>query len=205
MKRTFALLLSLVMVLTLFTACATTRMHAVWSDPSYQGPPHKVLVYSMLKAPGNRRTIEDEFVRYLKYRNVDAVAGYSVFPGNELVKKEDVEAKLKEGGFDSLLLTRLTGTKREQVQIQTGMAYQPAPYYGNWGGYYATGYSAAYSSSRIVDEDYALAETNLYNVATEKLVFTAASETWVGGNMQATIKEYVDRIMREMQKQKVVP
>ena len=205
MRRSLGYLVCLIAAVMVITACATTRLSSVWKDPSYQGKPKKVLVYAILKNPGNRRLIEDEFTAHLKYRGIDAVPGYSVFPGDELVKKEAMEEKLKEQGFDTLLLTRLTGEKKEQVQVPGTMAYQPAPYYNNWGSYYNSGYTSVYTPSRTVEQQYALAETNLYNVSTEKLLFTATSETWVGPNIQSLIKEYAALVMKEMQKNKIVP
>jgi hypothetical protein len=202
MKRKSALLLSLLLT-TLLAACATTRLSSVWKDPSFDGSPRKVLVYAILKNPGNRRIIEDEFVRQLRSRKVEATAGYSLFPGEELVTKEALEAKLKEVGFDTLLLTRPTGSKSETVQVQ-GTAYYPSSYYGTYGGYYSHGYSAAYSPGRTYEQDYVFAETNLYDVATEKLFWTATSETWIGTYMENQIKEYVDLIIGQMRKQKVL-
>jgi hypothetical protein len=203
MNRRSALLL-LLMFTTLFTACATTRLSAVWKDPAYDGPPRKVLVYGMLKNAGNRRIIEDEFVRQLRSRKVEATPGYELFAGSDLVTKDVLEAKLKEGGFDTLLLTRPTGTKSETVSV-AGTAYYPASYYGTYGGYYNTGYAAAYSPGRSYEQDYVFAETNLYNVATEKLFWTATSETWIGTYMENQIKEYVGLIVGQMRKQKVLP
>jgi hypothetical protein len=197
----------------MLAACATTEVTAVWKDESYQGGPRKVLVYAVLKKPINRRIVEGEFISHFRSRGIDAVPGYAVFPGNELVKEEVLEEKLKAQGFDSLLLMQPTEARKEQVQVP-GMVtyqptyptiYQPAPYYRTWPGYYSMGYTAVYTPSYTVEDRYVMAETNLYDVATEKLIWTAASETKIEGKVQKLIKTYVAVIMDAMRKEKVVP
>jgi hypothetical protein len=186
---------------------------SVWKDESYQGKPRKVLINAIVKQQRNRRIIEDEFANYFRSRGIDAVPSYAVFPGDEPVKKEVMDEKLKAQGFDTLLLTQLTGSKREQVQVPgtvyyqpmyPGM-YQPAPYYHTWPGYYNTGYTAVYSPSYVTEQAYVMAEANLYDVATEKLIWTASTETRTGGKSERMIKTYVAVIMEEMRKQTLVP
>lgn len=217
MRTTFVYSLVPMMTVALIAACATTDVTAVWKDGAYQGKPSKVFVYAILKKQTNRRIAEDEFVNHFKSRGIDAVPSYTVFPGDEPVKKEVLDEKLKAQGFDTLLLAQLTGSKKEQVQVPgtviyqpmyQGM-YQPAPYYRTWPGYYnsgyTSGYTAVYSPSYSTEEEYVMAEANLYDVATEKLIWTAATETKIGGKGGKMIKTYVAVIMEEMRKQKLVP
>jgi hypothetical protein len=201
------------MAIALFTACATTDVTAVWKDGTYQGKPSKVFIYAILTNQTNRRIVEDEFVNHFKYRGVDAVPSYMVLTGAEPATKEVLDEKLKAQGFDTLLLTQLTGSKKEQFQVPGTViyhpmyqgTYQPASYYRTWPGYYNSGYTAIYSPSYTTEEEYVMAEANLYDVATEKLIWTAATETKIGGKSEKMIKTYVGVIMEEMRKQKLVP
>lgn len=213
MRTTSVYLLVLMLAVALFAACATTKVISVWKDASYQGKLHKVFVYAILKNQTNRRIAEDEFVNHFKARGIDAVPSYTVFPGDELVKKEVLDEKLKTQGFDTLLLTRLTGSKEEQVQVPGTITYQPtypgmyqpAPYYRTWPGYYTSGYTAVYTPSYMTEQKSVMAEANLYDVATEKLIWTVATETRIGGKSGKAIKAYVAVIMEELRKQKLVP
>ena len=218
MRTTFVYSLVLMMAVALLAACATTKVTAVWKDGSYQGKPSKVFVYAMLKEQTNRRIAEDEFVNHFKFRGIVAVPSYTVFPGDELVKKEVLDENLKARGFDTLLLTQLTGSRKEQVQVPGTVIYQPMypsmyqpqPYVQTWPGYYNRGYynggyTTVYSPSYTTEEEYAMAEAHLYDVATEKLIWTAVTETKIGGNNEKMIKTYVAVIMEEMRKQKLLP
>jgi hypothetical protein len=206
-------LLLLLAAVILFTGCVATELTSVWKDPAYQGRPQKILVYAVLKSQMHRRIFEDEFVGHLKSRGVDAAPGYVVMPGDELVKKEVLEEKLKSLGFDTLLLTQVTGTRKELVQVagmttyqpMPGPMYQPAPYYRSYPGYYNAGYTATYTPSYTVEDHYLMTETSLFDAATEKLIWSAAGVTRIGDKDQKLIKDYVAMMMNALRRDKVVP
>ena len=183
--------------LTLFTGCLATEVTSTWKDPSYQGSPQKILVYAVLKSQGQRRILEDEFVAHFKSRGINAVPGYGIFPGEELVKKDVLKEKLMSEGFDTLLLTRVTGTRKEQTQVTS---YAPSNY-GSYQGYY----SSSYASSSIIEDYYATTETSLFEVASEKLIWSGIGDTWIKDNDQKVIRDYVTLMMEAMHKSKVVP
>jgi hypothetical protein len=201
MKRIVGYLLFTFAAVTLFTGCLATEVTSTWKDPSYQGSPKKVLVYAILNSQMQRRVLEDEFVAHFKYRGINAVPGYQVFPGDELVKKEALKEKLIAEGFDTLLITRITGTRKEQVQVT---AYQPS-YYGSYQGYYSAGYSSSYASSYMVEDYYATTETSLFDVASEKMIWSGVGDTWIKDKEQKMIKDYVSLMMEALRKSKVVP
>jgi hypothetical protein len=201
MKRIVGHLLFMFAAVTLFTGCLATEVTSTWKDPSYQGSPKKILVYSLLKSRMQRRVMEDEFVAHFKYRGINAVPGYEVFPGDELATKEVLKEKLISEGFDTLLLSRVTGTRKEQAYVPT-YTYQPSYTYPS---YYSAGYSATYSSSYMVEDYYATTETSLFDVASEKMIWSGAGDTWINDKEQKIIKDYVALMMEAIRKSKVVP
>jgi hypothetical protein len=213
MKRITEYLLFLLAAVALFTGCASTELTSAWKDPAYQGSPKKILVYAVLKNQMRRRIFEDEFVAHFKYRGVNAVPGYEVFPGEELVKKEVLEEKIKSLGFDALLLTQVTGTKTELVQVpgtvnyqpMPGPMYQPAPYYRSYPGYYNAGYTATYTPSYTVEDNYVMTETSLFDAISQRLIWSGAAATRIGDKDQKLIKDYVATMIDAIRKDKVVP
>jgi len=189
------------------TACATTEVTGVWKDGAYQAQPKRVLVIAIFKDQTVRRMIEDEFRNHLKYRGTDAVSGYEVFPGNELPAKETVAEQVKSRGFDAVLLTRLVDTRTETRTVGGSVTYAPAPHsYGmSMGGYYGHGYATVYTPGYQVDDRFATVESNLYDAAAEKLVWTATSDTWMSEGNQKLVKTFVAIMMESLRKQKIVP
>jgi len=187
-------------------ACATTEVNAVWKDEAYQAQPKRVLVIAMFKDISIRRQVESEFKEHLKYRGGDAATGYEVFPGNELPTKDAVVQQVKAGGYDALLLTRLIDTHTERRTVPGSATYGSASHYGvPMGGYYGAGYTQAYTPSYQVDDRYATVESNLYDAATEKLVWTASSDTWLSGSNKGLIKTFVSIMVDSLRRNKIVP
>ena len=181
----------------LLTACAATQLTAVWKDASYMGHPTKVMVIGVAKNPLNRRLFEDEFVVQLKSHGVDGVASYTVLTDKLQDDQEAIEAKVKELGADSVLITRLVSKKIVQSYVP-GRAYYPPSYYGTWPDYYGYGYRYLYSPGYITNDEYAVIETNLYETVTDKLIWAASSETLMMESNQSMIKSYISIMVNSM-------
>jgi hypothetical protein len=57
----------------------------------------------------------------------------------------------------------------------------------------------------MVEDKFAIAETSLYDVATEKLIRTATSETLISESDQKLMNAYVNVMMDSLRKNKLVP
>lgn len=170
----------------LFTACATTTLTTVWKDETYRGPVGKIAVIGIFRTPAIRNVYEDEFVRRLRTHGLDAVANYTIVPADERPDKNVVAAKLKAEGFDDVLVTRLVDKKTVQAYIP-GQAYIVPGYYHTWGGYSQYVYTPGY----MVEDTYAYAETNIYDLKKDRLIWTARSETEISGLNEGLIKSFV--------------
>ena len=99
------------------------------------GPARKVLVVAVTTDARTRNAFEDVIAGELSLRGVKAVPSYTDYP--ELPKdRAALEAKLAEGGFDSVLVSRLVD-KTDKVEWKEGGTSFDAQYIGMdfWGGY----------------------------------------------------------------------
>lgn len=179
------------LVLLILASCATTKLLTVWKDESFQGTIRKVAVVGVFSRPAIRNLFEDEFVRQLKARGVDAVASYTFLPADELSHKELVISKIKESGVDAALVTRLVDRKTVESYVPGQVYAVPRPYY-YWGPYFDYIYQPGY----MVREEYAYAETNIYDTTNEKLIWAARSQTLLSGSDSSLIQSFV-RIMTD--------
>ena len=199
------ILVVLLCAASIVAACATTEVKGFWRDAAYNSQPKKILVISLFKDQTVRRMAEDEFRNHLKFSGVEAATGYEVFPGSELPTKETLIEKVKAGGYEAVLLMRLIDTRTEQRTVRAA-TYSAAPHYGvPMGGYYGSGYSTVYAPSYQVNDKFATVESNLYDAATEKLVWTATSDTWLADKNQKLVQDFVAIMMDSLRKQKIVP
>ena len=190
--------LSLTAVMSMFlVACVGTNLTSAWKDPSYQRQPGKIFVVGIAKKPVNKRMLEDEFVRQLKARGVNAVASYTVMSDSRKNDHSVVAAKMKEQGADAVLISRLASKKTVQTYVP-GTVYYPPQNYNNWHDYYGYGSQAVYTPGYVAEDEYALMETNLYSAGNDKLIWSAASETELMGSNQAQIKSYIGVMVKSM-------
>ena len=190
---------SALITLFLLSACATTTTTNVWRDQTYGGPVKKILVMGISQKKGIQRFFEDEFVRQLRERGTDGVAGYSILPYDEKMDKNFIAAKARELGADTVLVARPLSRKTERSYVP-GQVYAVPGSYSRWGSYYGHAYSPGY----VVEDEYVFIETNLYDVATEKLIWAAESETIILATDQELIKSFISTMVAKLASDKLI-
>ncbi len=176
MQKAFCV--SAVAATILLAACATTKFTSVWKDETYQGHPDKIMVIGVSKTPAIRRLTEDEFVQELKDHETSAIASYTALPDQSLGDKGAINTTAKEVGADTVLIIKVVGRKT-----------------GTTGGPWET-----------YEDEYVDIETNIYDVKSGKLVWTASSETWINENAseRSRLREFVKVIVKRLSEQKII-
>ena len=136
----------------LFIACAATKFSLIWKDETYRGHPEKILVINAFPNPVNRRLFEDELVKALKDRRIDAVVSYTVMPNPIVSDRSAIAAQAKEVSADAVLVNRPVGTR-----------------VGESGGHGNIYYEDLYIST----------QTDVYDMNSNRIVFSASAETWI--------------------------
>ena len=191
----------LMLVAALVSACATTQLDSTWKDPLYQDRPHKIMVIGIAKSQINRRIFEDEFIRQLNAHGMVATASYTVLPERQENDNSVVAAKLAQVGADTVLITRMVSKETRKFYVP-GTPYYPPPDYGTWQDYYRHGQKAMYMTpGHMSEEEFAVIETNLYEAANEKLIWSSSSETGMSGANQDLIKSYIGVMVNTMVEQ----
>jgi hypothetical protein len=172
--------LSLFCMLFLFIACASTQFSTVWKDEAYQGHPKKILVINTFPNPSTRRVFEDELVKALKERRIDAVTSYTVIPDADVSDKDAIAAEAKKIGADTVMVNRLIGLTKSETA--TG------------GGYSYTG--------RVYTDVYIDTQTDIYDMSSNKLVSSVSAATWIqpddpySKQIKSFVKDLVNQLSR---------
>ena len=203
MSSPLRIVLSVLIISILISSCAHTKLTAVWSDDTYtDGPMKKMLVVVVLDNTVNRKIVESAMSEALKQQGVEGIASNMVLGSKEL-SKENLREAAKESQADGLMAVRLTGVDEEQVYHAPTYSV-PYPYYYTWDTYYPhmhehvgmPGYTATYKFYNV--------ETNVYAVNTEKLVWSAASQTVDPKDINRESKEFADKIVRTLQGNNII-
>ncbi len=177
----------------LFASCATTKVTEAWKDDQFRGTIRKVAVLGVFKEPDTRKIFEDEFADRLRARGVEAVASHKFLSDAEMPDKDAVIDKIRNLGADTIIVTRIVDMETVQTTVP-GRSYLVPRYYG----YYGTYYTHIYRPGTIDQEGVAYAETNLYSVGDERLIWSGRSSTELSATryelIQAFVKTMIDRL-----------
>lgn len=130
---------------------------------------------------------------YQTVKSTDALSGS--FRDNPNLTKDDVLAKVRETNCDVILTVTLLDSKTETRYVPGTSVYAyyaPYPaygYYGGFGTYYGYYAPAIYSSGYYTTDKTYFLESNLFDAATEKILWSVQSSTYNPDN----IKEFSSR------------
>ena len=195
MKRRKLLCLFLIVSASLFLSCSTTSVTYVWKEDSYHGTAHKIVVIMAAKMPEIRKIFEDRFVAELDKRGNNAIQSYRIIPMEQLSDREFAKSKIEDEGADTVLLSRLVDSKTVEAEISGNIYAVPGPYHG-WRTYYDTVFLTG--SSYTGNMQVAYIETNVYDMKSEKLIWSAHSKTERSEGEQQLINAFIKVIISKL-------
>jgi hypothetical protein len=183
-------------------ACAGTKLTHTWVDETYHGKPvSNILVIAVTHKEDNRQSFEDKFAAQLKVSGVEAVSSSNVIPipADLELKKEEILKVVKKLKNDAVIITHLVGV--EEKESYTPPERDKGGYYGHYG--WAYGYThepGFYRTHTIVR-----LATHLYDVKTEKLIWSGESESLDPGSTNQIIDDVIEVLIKDLQKNNLLP
>jgi hypothetical protein len=189
---------------TLFIASAliacsttpTTRVVAAWKDPNVDvvnmGRP---LVVFQHKSETLRRTVEDAIVE----RIPNATQAYRMFSTNDVFKVEDVRERVREAGFDTVIILHLVDVE-QQVTWSPGV---PSRMYGPLWPYWGYGWTTVYDPGYLDRTTVVTLETLVYSldIGDGELIWASRSETFDPRSVDDLAQSVVAASTRAMERE----
>ncbi len=203
-------------------ACSPqTRLAQSWADPSFNAatskPFTKVLVIAPLKNATAQRISEDKIVASLKQGT--GVQSYVYLQPSDTIE-EALEIKLKQDGFDGIILMHLKSVEKSTTYIP-GTSY--GGYYGGYGGYHGYGYggyhggyygsgyygggyygggyyNGGYTEGHYSEDRNYYVETNLYSLSEKKLLWAGTTISKNPDTLDKTLDQIIAAIRSSLQK-----
>ena len=186
------------LLLFLLNSCASSKITGEWKDPELGKKKYtNILVIGVAKQPDRRKFYEDEFARQLGRQGVLALASHTIIPRDKMQDKDTIVKSIEGLRVDGVIVTRLQGIK-EQKQVPHGKTYQVPYGYHNMYDYYNSSFSTAPSRSYAESHEYLQLESNLYDVETEKLVFSVTTDTFVRQKFESRLTAYIETVVRQL-------
>jgi hypothetical protein len=155
-----------------------------------------------------RRIAEDAFVKDLP-DGVIGKASYMLVPDSDLGNIPEVKARVVAEGADGVVIYRLVGVENQTMYVPPAATVTPyyaaRPYYGSLGPYWGNAYAGTHQPGYLVQDKIVQIECTVYDVADEKLAWTARSETINPVSATHVIDGVVQVTIRKMREDKVLP
>ena len=205
MKRANARWIGAATVLAVVACGPQMSIKSTWKDPSIAATQYKkVLVVGLSGKETLRRTFENEFSNELSYHGVTAAPASSTVPAGAEKDQEAMKQMLTANGYDAVIVTRLVDRTKETTYVP-GTSYTPAPYYGGFYSYYYTAYPMVYDPGYLVESTIVQIETNVYDVKSEKLVWSGISEVVDPEASTEDVRHFSHMVGDRMAKEGLIP
>lgn len=165
----------------------------------------KVLVAGIAENGMKQRLFEDTFCTALKNAGVDAVQSYTNISEEDFANKNKIRAVAQALGVRYLLVTHMAGSDKRQVYRPATTYPAPHSYYYDYDRYYPMVYGYVHEPGYYTTHEYVQLESNLYDVDTEKLVWSAATETVDPREIQKVVDELSKVLVKQMQADGIIP
>ena len=187
------------LLLTFLAACSTVKVDS-WSAPEATNRKMgKTAILAIADSDALARQYEDIFVQALSEKGVQASALHTVMNISGKLTKETLTAALKKNGYTSIIITRKL-SEAEQKQVHS--TFMPT-YYDDYYGYYAHYYPAfpmGYNSTQSYSFTEFSLESNLYDVQTQKLIWSGRQIVYDDRSDESNLKGMVKGLVKDLAK-----
>ena len=182
-------------------ACASTSLDGVWMDPEYavEGMDN-FMVVAIADNSGNRRLYETEMTTKLQSKKVRAIPSYTVVADGQDISEESLHPILIQNEVDAIIVTRVLSVDTSTDYVPGSTYVVPNSYYGGFYGYYSRSYAVVSDPGYYTENTTVLLETNVYDVANSKLIWSGVSRTYNPSNTSSAINEITSLIVDSMNK-----
>jgi hypothetical protein len=190
----------LLFIVGMIIACATTTETIIWKDKEYKGGMiDSVLIIGITENAENRILFENAFSEAFKSEGVTAYAGFNVFQTDQKLTKESISRKALDLGVKAVILTHLVSITEEDVYheeapVTLHNVYR-SPMLSYFVGVNVIDYPGYYKKHQFVR-----LKTNLYETASESLIFSITSKTMdpksVNDTIQSVCRAYINDLKK---------
>lgn len=197
-QRGVAVVLIALLAALLAAGCSSTpELGSTWSAPGGARPYRNLLVFGVAANANVRRAFENNFVAAIRARGVKARAGHSLLPAGGLADAKAVGRVIAQSGADGLIITHLVGARSQTVVVPPG-SYTNANLYASLIPYYQRVYGYVTEPGYYANFPVLQLETNLYDAARQRLVWSSRSQTMDPAAEKQTIKEVIATVVNGM-------
>jgi len=198
-------LVAVALALSIAAAAGVQVARAGGGKKAREAPPRKILVLAVTANATLRAGFEEVIAGELSLHGTPAVASHLLFP--DLPKERGpFEAKVSEGGFDAVTVSRVVGASDKVEWKEATTTYDPE-YLGRdvWGGYWFT-YEQAFLPGYLEKETRVRVRTDFWRAGSAKAgpAWSGTSELIDPRTLPQAAREVAVSIVKSLSKAKVI-
>ena len=188
-----------IIIVIMGISCSSTKITSSWRDPDkhvHMKELNKVLIIALIENETNRYKAEHQIVKYLKGKGV---VSHDYLDANFNEKsKEEIMKKIRDDGFDGIVLMYLLDIDKEKVCIPDEINFNENGS-ANFGAYYLRNHKRyTIQGSYITTKTYIL-ETVIFSLKDNKIIWSGITETFEPSG----VKKMTDEISKVIYKQMI--
>ncbi|KAE8177821.1 hypothetical protein GLP21_13825 [Photobacterium carnosum] len=188
----------------LLTSCASSNLTSSWVDRTYSNfPITSSLVVAMSDNLRVRRIFEDDMVKELQKKGVNAISSSQIYP-DKLPSKADLSSYIKKNSTQTVFVAKLVNIEDKNIRYpgnNNSYGYGGSMSFHN---YYNSSYSYIYDDSYTVSYEFVNVEFTLFDTQSHKPIWSTSSESIDPNNMNEIIAELTHILIGNMQDNGVV-
>ncbi|MCD9530722.1 hypothetical protein [Photobacterium carnosum] len=188
----------------LLTSCASSNLTSSWVDRTYSNfPITSSLVVAMSDNLRVRRIFEDDMVKELQKKGVNAISSSQIYP-DKLPSKADLSSYIKKNSTQTVFVAKLVNIEDKNIRYpgnNNSYGYGGSMSFHN---YYNSSYSYIYDDSYTVSYEFVNVEFTLFDTQSHKPIWSTSSESIDPNNMNEIIAELTHILIENMQDNGVV-
>jgi hypothetical protein len=207
MNAKYYLTILLLLVIMSLGGCTSTSLTRVWKDAAFNDKTiNSIMVIGVTEKNDVGQRFEDLFVDAFRKKGVTADAAHRLIPGSEQLTKENmkdhkdiIKSTAEKKQLETVLITHLIGVAEVEEEVNAPkLDVHPYESSGNMGAYHTLAFENARGPSRSVTRKYVRLRTNLFDTASEKLIWSASSESVDPDSVDTVIHELIDAVVNRL-------
>ena len=181
-------------------SCAGSTDLKYWKNGAYEGGAvESMMIVGISKDAETRKYFEEVFSKRFNRAGIKAVAGNTVIPQGQELEKDAVKTAAQKQGVQTVLVTHLTQEGEKDF-------YQPPATGGinRLSYYYPRAYNSVHSTGYYKKEKFVKLITNLYDTASEEVIWTGVSEHVEPKSAKDIVNALVPKVIEGMRKDRVI-
>jgi hypothetical protein len=203
----------IILLITIIQGCTpATRITGTWNNPDIsKSNNEKIIVAALTDNVRARDKVESDMQIQLQQRGVKATKSIDLFPPTMMSKQgPDVNLlleKIKGEDYDAIMTIALLDEETDTRYVPGNYTYTPITrfgWYGRFRGYYTYWYPTVYEPGYYAEEKIYFLETNLYDVSSENLLWSAQSKSYSPASLRKASEKLAELTVNRLVQDRLV-